>query len=73
MAIRPHAQIRLFIPDGLLISRVLTYQKVSEALTAIREHNVWKVEVDGHSPMTATEFTKYCYGQSIDEPAVKRS
>ncbi|WP_271899500.1 hypothetical protein [Candidatus Phyllobacterium onerii] len=58
--INPNAKIRIFIPDEILTSTVKTFSNAKDALAAMREHSVLKVDVDGYGPMTPDEFVACC-------------
>ncbi|UXN58267.1 hypothetical protein [Phyllobacterium zundukense] len=65
--IEPISQVRLFVPDEILITNVLLFDGIQKAYAAIHEHNIIKVEIDGHRTMTRDEFIAYCVEHGLDK------
>ncbi|WP_271896073.1 hypothetical protein [Candidatus Phyllobacterium onerii] len=60
MMFNPNAEVRIFIPDEILNTTVKTFTNAKDALAAMSEHSVLKVEVEGYGPMIPDEFVAGC-------------
>lgn len=56
----PDAGVRIFIADELLTSTVKRFDYARDALAAMSENSVPKVDVDGYGPMIPAEFVACC-------------
>lgn len=65
--INPKSQVRLFVPDEIMTTNVLLFDDIQKAYAAIHEHNIIKVEIDGHGTMTRDEFIAYCVEHELDK------
>ncbi|MDQ0995178.1 hypothetical protein QFZ34_000355 [Phyllobacterium ifriqiyense] len=58
--IHPNSKVKLFVPDEITTSAVMSFDNVVDALEVIDFHSVWKVHVEGFGPMTPEEFKLAC-------------
>lgn len=65
MRMDPQTHVRLFVPNEMEASSVLSFDSLASALTAMKNRTIIRVGVDGYGPMTPAEFVSHCNQQGI--------